>query len=157
MHALNRAISAWFTEAWSFQLLLLVIALGLLVRHLVRGARTLSDQRFVRLSLLGGVLALLVIGAAERTMPVAWLLGLPPGWVGNKALGWSKAALALGAAWLSIREAAYLAAKKKVRVCWSKGISPIRKRTPVSGGKNIAARACARFARCTWCWCWLWA
>jgi hypothetical protein len=123
MHALNRAISAWFTEAWSFQLLLLVIALGLLVRHLVRGARTLSDQRFVRLSLLGGVLALLVIGAAERTMPVAWLLGLPPGWVGNKALGWSKAALALGAAWLSIREAAYLAAKKKVRVCWSKGIA----------------------------------
>ncbi|MET0594823.1 MAG: hypothetical protein ABW133_19135 [Polyangiaceae bacterium] len=123
MQALNRAVSEWFVQAYSLQLVLLVIALAALVRHLVRGAFTLSDRRFVRLSVVAGVLALLVIGAANRTMPVASLLGLTPGWIGNKALGWSKAILALSAAWLSIQEAARLVAKKPMRACWTKGIA----------------------------------
>jgi hypothetical protein len=123
MQALNRAISEWFADAWSLQLLLLILALVFVMRHLIRGAWTLSDAKFVRRSWLVGLLALLVIGAAERTMPIAWLLGLPHGWVSNKALGWSKAALALGAAWLSVQEGARLVAKKPMRACWSKGVA----------------------------------
>jgi hypothetical protein len=123
MQPFNRAVSDWFVEAYSLQLVFLVIALALVVRHLVRGAQGLSDVRFVRLAVLAGFLALLVIGVANRTMPVAWLFGLPPGGIGNKALNWSKAVVALSAAWLSIQEAARIAAKKPMRACWTKGIA----------------------------------
>jgi hypothetical protein len=123
MQTLNRALGEWFVEAYSLQLVFLVIALVLLLRHLVRHADTLSDGRFVALSVLAGLLALLVVGAAFRTMPVARLLGLNPAGIGNKTVSWTKGVLALGAAWLSIHEAGRIAAKKPMRGCWSKGVA----------------------------------
>src|SRR5689334_6595955 len=123
MQALHRAVAEWFAEAYSVELLILVIALVYLVRHLVRGADTIADRRFVGLAIAAGLLAVLVVGAAFRTMPVARLFGLPPAGISNKAVNWSKAALALFAAWLSIHEARRIAAKKPMRACWSKGVA----------------------------------
>jgi hypothetical protein len=123
MQALNRALREWLIEAYSVQLLLLVIALVLLVRHLARHKDTLSERRFVGLSVVAGLLAVLVVGAAFRTMPAARLLGLTASGIGNKPLGWIKAGVALFAAWLSIHEAARIAAKKPLPVYWSKGVA----------------------------------
>ena len=92
MSAINRAVSEWFIEAYSLQLLILFMALAAVVRHLVRNGQTLSERRFVGLSVVAGLLALLVVGAAFRTPTLARLLGLPAGGIVEKALSWIKAA-----------------------------------------------------------------
>jgi predicted membrane protein len=123
MQALNRALYEWFAEAYSAPLLFLVIALVGVVRHLVRHADTLPARRFVRLAVLGAVLALLAVGAAFRTHAAAALFGLSAGAMSDKVVGWSKAGLALSATWLSVREATNISAPKPIRACWSKGIA----------------------------------
>jgi len=123
MQTVNRAFSAWLAQAATLQLLLVVIALVFLVRHLVRGAETLDEKRFVRLSVLAGLLALLAVGTAFRTPPVARLLSLPAGGIEEKALSWIKCALAFAAAWLSVYETRRMVAKRRARACWSKGVA----------------------------------
>ena len=123
MQTLNRAFSQWLVEASSLQLLLLFIALVFLIRHLVRGAHTLDEKRFVRLSVLAGLLALLAVATAFRTPLAARLLSLPPGGMTERTLSWIKCALAFGAAWLSVYETGCMMAKKPARACWSKGVA----------------------------------
>jgi hypothetical protein len=123
MQALNRVSIEWFASASSVPLLFLVIALVGVVRYMVRHADTLPERRFVRLAVFTGALVLLALGAAFRTHAAGALFGLSSGGVSDKVVGWTKAGLALGATWLSLREATYIAAKRTVRACWSKGIA----------------------------------
>ncbi len=107
--------------AYSAQLLFVILALLGLGRYLAR-ADPITERRFVALSAVAGVLGVLAVGVAFRTQFVAWLFGLPIASIDDHAVSWIKAGLALGAAFLSVYEAALLARMPSPRR-WSKGIA----------------------------------
>src|SRR5260370_33273701 len=89
---------------YSPQLLLVVVGLVGVSRHLVKHRRSMSERRFVALSAAAGLLAVLAVGAAFRTMVVAGLLGLPSGALDDHRLASIKAGIALLAAALAVHE-----------------------------------------------------
>jgi hypothetical protein len=121
MGTLNRYTSQWFAHVYSLQLLIVVLGLVGVLRYLAKNRETLSERRFVALSVVSGLLGVLLVGAAFRTPIVAWLLDLPAGAMVYRSLNWIKAILALAAAALSAHEARRIRERKVVRACWSKG------------------------------------
>jgi len=121
METVNRLVSAWFIRIYSLQLVFVLLALLGVLRYLARKRETLSERRFVCLSVLAGLLGVLLVGAAFRTPIVAWLLDLPAGAMVYRSLNWIKAIIALAAAALSVHEAKRIAERKPLRECWSKG------------------------------------
>ncbi|HMI85439.1 MAG TPA: hypothetical protein VK550_15190 [Polyangiaceae bacterium] len=121
METVNRSISEWFVRVYSVELLLVCLTLIGVLRYLAKNRETLSDRRFVSVSVVAGLLGVLLVGAGYRTPIVAWLLDLPAGAMVYRSLNWIKAMLALTAAALSVYETARIAARKPPRKCWSKG------------------------------------
>jgi hypothetical protein len=105
------------------QLWVVVLAFAVVARQLLKNGAAMSERRFVALSAVAGFLAFLAVGAAFRTMFAAMLLGLPVGALDDHRLGWIKAAIALGAAGLSVYEGKLAAEKKTPARRWSKGIA----------------------------------
>ena len=103
------------------QLTLVCLALFGLVRYLLKGAETLPERRFVRLSVLAGLLGCLFLAVFFRTSHVAGFFDLPIEGLNEQKLSWIKAAIAIGAAGLSVYEGKLIAARKARRACWSKG------------------------------------
>jgi hypothetical protein len=121
METVNRSISEWFVRVYSVELLLVCLTLIGVLRYLAKNRETLSERRFVSVSVVAGLLGVLLVGAGYRTPIVAWLLDLPAGAMVYRSLNWIKAMLALTAAALSVYETARIAARKPPRKCWSKG------------------------------------
>ena len=105
------------------QVTLVFLALFGVVRYLVKGRETLPERRFVRLSVLAGLLGCLLLAVLYRTSHVAGFFDLPIEGLSDQRLSWIKAAIALSAAGLSVYEAKILAARQKHRTCWSKGVA----------------------------------
>jgi hypothetical protein len=121
METINRIVSDWFVRVYSLQFLLLFLTLMGVLRYLAKKRATLSERRFVSLSVVAGVLGVLLVGAGFQTPIVARLLDLPAEAMVERSLSWIKAMLALAAAALSVHEARWIAERKPLRKCWSKG------------------------------------
>jgi hypothetical protein len=121
MQTVNRLVSDWFTSIYSLQLVVVLSALAGVLRYLAKNRATLSERRVVSLSVVAGLLGAVLVGAAFRTPIVAFCLDLPVGVMVYRSLNWIKALLALAAAALSVHEAKWIAARKPLRKCWSKG------------------------------------
>src|SRR5689334_11082252 len=117
------ALKNWWQQVYSIQFLILLLILFFVLRAMVRDAEELPERRFIGMSLLAGLLAFLVIGAAFKTPLVAWALDMQKGAIVEQSLYWIKAMIALGAAAGSVYEAQLIAQKKKLRVVWTKGIA----------------------------------
>jgi hypothetical protein len=107
----------------SWQLFAVAAAFTILVRHLLTRAETLSDRRFAALSAAAGALAAVGIGATFGTVLTTKVLGAPAGAIGDVRVSWIKAALALGAAALSMHEATLLGRGVRIRPGWRQGIA----------------------------------
>jgi hypothetical protein len=122
MEKINRLVSDWFVQVYSLQFVFILLALVGIVRYLTSHRETLSERRFVSLSVVAGLLGAILIGAGFRTPIVAWLLDLPAGSMVYRSLNWIKAMLALAAAALSVHEARWIGKRQPMRKCWSKGV-----------------------------------
>ncbi len=106
---------------FSWQLSAVAAVFALLVRYLLTRAGSLPERRFVALSAAAGALVVVGIGAAFGTVLVAHVLGVPAGAIGDVCVSWIKAALALGAAWLSVQDATLSSRGVPIRNAWRKG------------------------------------
>jgi len=130
---LSKTLNEWYHQAFSFQLVLLVVLIAGLVTYLVRFADDkMPPRRFIGLCILTGLLGILLIGTGFRTQTV--LKVVSPGFlpqslhvnVGSmveKSLSWIKGMIALTAAGLSVYEGQLIAEKKIPRKYWVKGIA----------------------------------
>jgi hypothetical protein len=121
MQTINRLVSDWLTSIYSLQLVVVLATLAGVLRFLAKNKETLSERRFLWLSVVAGLLGAVLVGTAFRTPIVAWALDLPARAMVYRSLNWIKALLALAAAALSVYEAKWIAARKPLRKCWSKG------------------------------------
>ncbi len=116
-------LSQGFQQVWSYQLFVLVVALGAVVYYIVRHGRELPQRRLVALGIAVGLLAVLVVAAGFRTPTVARLLRLPAGSMVEKSLSWIKGGIALAAAWLSVYEGKRLVENKRLAPKWVKAVA----------------------------------
>jgi hypothetical protein len=105
----------------SWHVVVLAVLLAALVRYSLKRSDTLSDERFVALAAVAGVLSIVTVGMIFRTVVPAALAHVEAGPIGDRRLSWIKAGLALGGAALSIHEQSLLLRKTRVRGCWRKG------------------------------------
>lgn len=108
---------------FSVELAIVFLALLGVLRVLVKDAQTMSERRFVRLSVIAGLLACLLLAVTFRTSHVAPLFDLPIEGLSEQRLSWVKAAIALAAAGLSAYDSKRRAARMPHRACWSKGVA----------------------------------
>jgi hypothetical protein len=132
LRAFTRTLTDWYHQAFSWQLVLLVVLIAGLIAYLVRFAETMPSRRFVGLCVLTGLLGVLLVGTGFRTLTVLKLTSpsfLPQmfqvkvGSMVEKSLSWIKGMIALTAAALSVYEGQLILEKKAPRQPWVKGIA----------------------------------
>jgi hypothetical protein len=130
--AITRTLNDWYHQAFSWQLVLLVVLIAGLIAYLVRFAETMPSRRFVGLCVLTGLLGVLLVGTGFRTLTILKLvspsslpasLQIKVGSMVEKSLSWIKCMIALTAAALSVYEGQLLLEKKAPRKQWVKGIA----------------------------------